>query len=200
MNKHNTEGYVLAYLLVAITIIGLVASALMASTLKVVQAQELSLQKTQSKYAIQGEVERFIADLDMLYPSSPIRATYQDNERNAIESAVSAFSDYLNDSTKFPFGNYPLLDKNSHSVTYDADSDFIVTDTIFSDNTTSISLQIIFAPEFEVTEEYFPPIADDLSTPQDETRAEYTNYSCTVTGARDFSISSYKITSTGGGT
>ena len=201
MNKRNTEGYVLIYLLVAITVIGLVASALMASTLNVMRAQKMSLQKMQSKYTVQGEVERFIADLDMIYPSSPIDGnTCPDNKSAAVDSAISKFSDYLNNRTEFPFGNYPLLVKDSHSVTHDTESDFLIIDTVFSDSITTIQLQIVFAPEFTVTETSVPPTADDPSTSQDESRAGYTNYQCTVSGAKDFSFSSYKITSAGGGT
>ena len=201
MNKRNTEGYVLVYLLVAITVIGLVASALMASTLNIMRAQKMSLQKMQSKYTVQGEVERFIADLDMIYPSSPIDGnTYPDNKSAAVDSAISKFSDYLNNRIEFPFGNYPLLVKDAHSVTHDTERDFLVIDTVFSDNITTIRLQIMFAPEFTVAENYIPPIEDNPSTPEDESRAGYTNYKCTVNGAKDFSFSSYKITSTGGGT
>ena len=39
MNKRNTEGYVLAYLLIVITVMGVIAATLMTSTLQVVQAQ-----------------------------------------------------------------------------------------------------------------------------------------------------------------
>lgn len=201
MNKRNNDGYVLIYVMVAIAVIGLVASTLMASTLKVVEAQEKSLQQAQSKYAVQGEVERFIADLDMIYPSSPIVGNIcQDNKSAAVDSAISVFSAYLSKYGEFPFGNYPLLVKDSHSVTHNTESDYLVIDTVFSDNITTISLQIMFAPEFTVAEESFPALEDDPSTPADESRASYTNYQCTVHGAKDFSFSSYKITSTGGDT
>ena len=66
MPKRNTEGYVLAYLLIVIAVMGVIAASLMTSTLQVVQAQEKSLSYMKEKYEAMGEVERFAAELDSI--------------------------------------------------------------------------------------------------------------------------------------
>ena len=64
MNKRNTEGYVLAYLLIVITVMGVIAATLMTSTLQVVQAQEKSLVYMKDKYEAMGEIEKSVAELE----------------------------------------------------------------------------------------------------------------------------------------
>ena len=66
MTKRNTEGYVLAYLLIVIAVLGVIGASLMTSTLQVVQAQEKSLVYMKDKYEAMGEVEKFVAALSSL--------------------------------------------------------------------------------------------------------------------------------------
>ena len=196
MNKHNTEGYVLAYLLVAITVIGLVASALMASTLKVVQAQELSLQKTQSKYAVQGELERFLADLDFVYPSPSISSSYYSDKDTASDSAINSFVSFLN---TLNLDTYPLIEPDSLLAEYSSENNTISMSMELSDSLSTISTTFSFAPDLVFDSKTVTDVEENPSTPEIELK-QHTEFSCSVVGASTFAITAYKITSTGGGT
>ena len=94
MNKRNTEGYVLIYVLIAVTVMGLIAATLMTSTLQVIQAQEKSVAYMKDKYEAQGEVERFMAELCALnttYSSEQSRSTHDATQNSATKSeAINA--------------------------------------------------------------------------------------------------------------
>ena len=120
MNKRNTEGYVLAYLLIVITVMGVIAATLMTSTLQVVQAQEKSLVYMQKKYEVQGELERFISDLSHLVAVSSFSEDGFLDETTAKDAAARDLSDYLNDRENFTFDAYPLI-----SITKDDENNLI---------------------------------------------------------------------------
>lgn len=64
MNKRNTEGYVLAYLLIVIAVMGVIAATLMTSTVQVMASQQNSIRYMQNKYEAMGEVEKLVAELE----------------------------------------------------------------------------------------------------------------------------------------
>lgn len=65
MKKHD-EGYVLAYVMVIIAILALIAASVHSVALNNLQKQQVEVEKMQAKYAAQGELEQIIARLDEL--------------------------------------------------------------------------------------------------------------------------------------
>lgn len=63
MKKHN-EGYVLAYVMVIIAVLMLVASSVMGVALKNLQRQRAEVETMQAKYAAEGAIERILAKVD----------------------------------------------------------------------------------------------------------------------------------------
>ena len=212
MNKRNTEGYVLVYLLVAITVIGLVASALMASTLKVMQAQEQSLVYMQEKYAVQGELERFISDLSHLIAISSFSNDGFQNEATAKDAAARDLSDYLNDRKKFSFNAYPLIstvqdDENNLIEKFSANYNDI------NDGVDSLSFSIEFSNSsvavnasatvhLKIKTEAYEKVdtLDDPTTPSINEYTSHDEYKYMVLGVNSLAFDSYSITSIGGGT
>ena len=62
MKKHD-EGYVLAFVMVVIVVLCLVAVSLMSISLNNMEAQSASVQRMQDKYAAMGTVEQVVAAL-----------------------------------------------------------------------------------------------------------------------------------------
>lgn len=105
MNKRNTEGYVLAYLLIVITVMGLIAATLMTSTLQVVTAQEKSLTYMQSKYEAMGEIEKAIAQLTYTFEqtnpgSSEGIAVFSSGQYETLNSENSSAKSAVEDQLK----------------------------------------------------------------------------------------------------
>lgn len=63
MKKHD-EGYVLAFVMVVITVLCLIAVLLMPLSLRNLQAQNDSIRRMQDKYAAQGVIETVVAKMD----------------------------------------------------------------------------------------------------------------------------------------
>jgi len=64
MTKRNTEGYVLAYLLIVIAVMGAIAATLMTSTVQVMASQQNSIQYMKDKYEAMGEIECVFAEIE----------------------------------------------------------------------------------------------------------------------------------------
>lgn len=62
MKKHN-EGYTLPLVLVVMIIMCLIAVSVMSVALHNLQSQKASIQRMESKYAAQGEIEKAVAEL-----------------------------------------------------------------------------------------------------------------------------------------
>ena len=103
MDKHNTEGYVLAYLLIVITVMGVIAATLMTSTLQVVQAQEKSLVYMKDKYEAMGEVEKEIAEISVFSISS---SGFDYSGRKSPNDSIPDPSYYAFDSAEEKFLSY----------------------------------------------------------------------------------------------
>ena len=63
MKKHD-EGYVLAFVMVVITVLCLIAVLLMPLSLRNLEAQNDSIRRMQDKYAAQGVIETVVAKMD----------------------------------------------------------------------------------------------------------------------------------------
>jgi len=93
MNKRNTDGYVLIYVLVVVAVMGLIATALMSSTLQVIQAQEKSVEYMKDKYEAQGTLEKDLAQLSRIEVSSTFSGTDSGTcAANALSQATANFS------------------------------------------------------------------------------------------------------------
>jgi len=95
MNKRNTEGYVLAYLLIVIAVMGAIAATLMTSTVQVMAAQQNSIRYMQDKYEAMGEVERLTADvmdlkINETWSDSTTGISSKVDAENAVKSAALA--------------------------------------------------------------------------------------------------------------
>ncbi len=69
-NLRNSDGYVLAYLLVIIAVMGIFSATLMSSTVKVVQNQQASIERMKDQYAAQGEIEKMMAEFEAISDDS----------------------------------------------------------------------------------------------------------------------------------
>jgi len=97
MNKRNTEGYVLAYLLIVIAVMGAIAATLMTSTVQVMASQQNSIQYMKDKYEAMGEVEKLVAELES---SLTQKSIYSDTCENSADEARTAVKTALESLTK----------------------------------------------------------------------------------------------------
>ena len=61
--RKNNEGYTLPLVLIVMLVLGIVAVSVMSVSLHNLQAQQASIQRMESKYAAQGEIEKVIAEI-----------------------------------------------------------------------------------------------------------------------------------------
>ena len=118
MNKRNTEGYVLAYLLIVITVMGVIAATLMTSTLQVVTSQEKSLAYMKDKYEAMGEIELFIAELEHAFSlTNAVEGIAEYTSNSDYASHYNAFSGAQNHVSSLL--SVPASSKRFESVTVD---------------------------------------------------------------------------------
>lgn len=86
MMKKRDEGYVLAFVLVVIVVLCLVAVSMMSIALQNVQAQTASIERMQDKYRAMGQIERLNAIADVNAPKIPVDAT---TASDAIKNALT---------------------------------------------------------------------------------------------------------------
>lgn len=79
MKKHD-DGYVLPYVMVIMTVLALVASFIMASSLRNLQSQQASIQRMESQYTAAGEIEKVVALLENEISPADIAAMYEGSE------------------------------------------------------------------------------------------------------------------------
>lgn len=113
MNKRNTEGFALAYVVVVITVLCTLSIGLMSISLRVLQVQEKNMQRMQDKYEAQGAVELLIAELTtsstdgLLSIESVVDKDFSDTSVEAQTKGISAVVTYFNGS-KDPVTNLPV--------------------------------------------------------------------------------------------
>lgn len=62
--RKRDEGYVLPYVMVIMLVLAIVASSIMAISLKSLKAQQSSIQRMQDQYTAAGEIEKVVALLE----------------------------------------------------------------------------------------------------------------------------------------
>ena len=144
MNKRNTEGFVLAYVMIVIAVVSAITMALTTSTLNVLKAQEQSVERMQDKYEVMGEIEKLAAALQSLKNPTDsegklLSKSDFDSCEGAFESARLAFSNYLvND---FPF--------DINSAPHSTEDDSLCLNVKVENNSISIETDIII--ELDIT-------------------------------------------------
>ena len=199
MNKRNTEGYVLAYVLVVVVVMGAIASTLMTSTLNVIKAQENSIEYMKDKYAAMGEIERLVAYLDDFDPSFLDSSQCIDKE-DSIDSVIESLTAYLTHESieqSIDLSHYPLITAFSSSCNLENNTISIQSKVI--KNSIAIDTSIIFVPEIQTHQIEVEDSTDDPAIEGDQS-SSHTEYISTVIGANSFSFTTYEITSNGGDT
>lgn len=163
MNKRNTEGFVLAYVMIVIAVVSAITMALTTSTLNVLKAQEQSVERMQTKYQVMGEIEKVAAALESLDSTSfsSIPPTRNDTSRkSANDDAGILFANYLKNKTLFP---YPVT-----QAIYDNDSDSekygtieLIVQVKDTDSAISIDSTIILNPNIKITDKDPPSYSED---------------------------------------
>ena len=112
MKKHN-EGYTLPLVLIVMVVLSLVALGVMSVSLHNLQAQQASIQRMESKYAAQGELEKAVANLSAeLTKSQNLNANATSSQENELEAvAQSMFFGALGVGTN----PYVMLQKETES-------------------------------------------------------------------------------------
>lgn len=127
MKKHN-EGYALVLVLVVITVLCLVALAMMAGSLKNLQNQQLSIERMEAKYAAQGETEKFVAGFEGLIFREGSSPTITGLKKETLDTLCSAIGVQCNTLSYVENGeteSYLLID-----LTASAESWILVNCTI----------------------------------------------------------------------
>lgn len=75
--KKGQEGYVLLYVVVVIILLSVVAMTISTISLRNLQRQQASLERTQQLYAAEGEIERFVANVK----SQALEVTAEESEK-----------------------------------------------------------------------------------------------------------------------
>lgn len=123
MKKGNEEGFALAYVVVVIFILCSIAIALMSSTLRTLQAQEIMVQRMKDKYEAMGEIERLVAELEAELDSNSFSysgtccSASEDAYKDAkdVISEIISFSDFSFVDSDDGFSDLPQFDNSKHT-------------------------------------------------------------------------------------
>lgn len=101
MKKQHNEGFALAYVVIVLAILFTLAMALMSMTLRVLQAQQTSIERMQDKYKAQGEIERLVAELENTTPldvdGNQLGDSGFESKAEAKEAALQAYYEWCLD-------------------------------------------------------------------------------------------------------
>ena len=199
MAKRNTEGYVLAYLLIVITVMGVIAATLMTSTLQVVQAQEHSLVYMKDKYEAMGAVEKLLAELDATFtanpPSAPsegialFKSTNFETSEIACNQAKAKLEDWLTNASNISLNipqNFTFVNETA-TFSYTAQSD-----------TSSIEVVANLKMPYQVDIIPDPEYGPDPANPDGDEILIDTDYSFKIL-IKSYVMDSYTISSIEGG-
>ena len=198
MAKRNTEGYVLAYLLIVITVMGVIAATLMTSTLQVVQAQEHSLVYMKDKYEAMGEVERLMANLCAITKEYSSTCSSTSSLETAKSNAISKTRDEFFTSIKTalnPHISPEEVRRHENIITYE----------ILLQSKTR-SLLVDAKVRVDVTATCHPWSVTTGPTDENPDAQETTTFHCTYSYSitdiyfSDYTLSSSDSTPEGGGT
>ena len=93
MKKQHDDGYVLVYVMVVITVLCLIAVSLLSISLENMQAQTADIERMRDKYAVQGDIEKVVAQLEA------ISEIPKDNTENFLKENLGAMVNDINVST-----------------------------------------------------------------------------------------------------
>lgn len=99
MKKYN-EGYALPFVLVVFLVITLVATSVLAVSLRNLQSQKASVQRMEEQYAAAGEIEKAMARLEALVVSGQITITQSALEFACKDEEGNYFVSIVNDIHK----------------------------------------------------------------------------------------------------
>lgn len=195
MNKRNTEGFVLAYVMIVIAVVSAITMALTASTLNVLKAQEQSVERMQDKYEAMGRIELAVAHAEA-NASTQLGVSKTDSADNEIsedfiadEYVKSDCLTFVNDALNTVNG---IIDDSSYYDYTAIDEDTLEFSIISSTDTIKVNatIKLFYDADIVVTE----PTTQE-NDPDGE-GSEWT-YEYTIT---DFALEfiSYEITSIGG--
>lgn len=147
MNKRNTEGFVLAYVMIVIAVVSAITMALTTSTLNVLKAQEQSVERMQDKYEAMGRIEWAIAQAEA--------------NGNSIDSVVCSTLD--NSYSAYGAGIIPYSGEsnNNDTIVSEIESEIaeLVKEQAFDHVTTALTSAVSF---FKVSNiEYFQIAEND---------------------------------------
>ena len=86
--KKKSDGYVLVYVLIVIVVLSLLALGVCSITLRNLQTQQASVEQMQEQYEVEGQMERFIAKLQVFQEDSSI---YYATSNEATSAAHDSF-------------------------------------------------------------------------------------------------------------
>lgn len=210
MNKRNTEGFVLAYVMIVIAVVSAITMALTTSTLNVLKAQEQSVVRMQDKYEAMGVIENIIANAE----DNCIGATADNigSPETALSKAqdacilafVKAFNDHKTSNTSGILSNLSNV-----LVTENFDNYFKI--EVISSNSTGEKIKISATYKFDFSSTCFNPgisfYTKSVPNPNypgegenGEEQPEYideTKYKYQIASVK-LNCTSYEITSIGG--
>lgn len=98
--KHlrKDDGYVMVYVLIAFTILALVAGSICAVALNNLKAQKADVARMEARYAAEGELQQFVAEVEALTTTRLSEETAEvglDETDRAKETAEAAFWDQV---------------------------------------------------------------------------------------------------------
>ena len=200
MNKRNTEGYVLAYLLIVIAVMGAIAATLMTSTVQVMASQQNSIQYMKDKYEAMGEVEKLVAELvetfEETQPSDGI-ATFREADFDFYNDAINAAKNKITSLVPtLAEAENLVFSRTSSSSTLDIyDGEYSFSFTIEQD-AAFITAKYQLPLTIKIITQKYDPYKDtttgDMIYPPDEFEYQISIHSLNVL--------SYDITSNGGAT
>lgn len=176
--RKGREGYVLLYVVVVIILLSVVAMTICTISLRNLQSQQASLERTRQLYAAEGEIERFVANVE----SEALEVTAVESEKTG--AAKTAFENQMT-----------TICENGSSVTlgdksWDAAGTACTVTVTAVDGTVSVSARIVFQLTIPESTEENAGTGGESEEPPQET------YQITV----DFeSYKSYTIDSAGTG-
>lgn len=133
--KKREEGYVLLYVVIVITLLSVLAMTICTISLRNLQSQQASLERTRQLYAAEGKIERFVANVQ----GSGVAQPPSEDPYSGFSSLVDA----LGSDPSLELGNLPEWESGSGVLTVTA-----------VEGTTSVSAELLFRLTVtEVTEE-----------------------------------------------
>lgn len=86
--KRNNGGYVLVYVVVVIVILCILVPAACSNSLQNLKAQQASIERMQQLYTAEGQIERFVAEVEAIPKSGKGSSDRESTAKNDAKTAV----------------------------------------------------------------------------------------------------------------